>query len=106
VDIGAAACGKRIVDRDRLVGFPARALAPLSARDQRSADRGGGGERRKPAAVHLFLHCCVGAPRAGAGGGDIEQDEAVEDDELAFVENRVETLRCMDQKVAYSMMPA
>ena len=43
---------------------------------------------------------CVEAPGAGAGGGEIEEDEAEEDGRIAIVEQREETVRRVTDEIS------
>src|SRR6478609_6730582 len=51
--------------------------------------------------LRLLADPGVEAPGAAARSGDIEEDEAVEGDRLALVEDRIEAVRCMHQEVTH-----
>ena len=62
VDVGAAAGGERIVDRDRLVGLPSRLAARQRRREQRRR-----GQRREATAPERITSCATHRGSTGRG---------------------------------------
>src|SRR3546814_16521198 len=54
----------------------------------------------RPRRLALSLHRPIGAPDPGAARRDIEEQEAEEEDRLAAVGDRIETLAAVDQPIA------
>src|SRR3546814_11782086 len=78
--------------------FPYTTLVRSSAAASSKPMKGRAPER--PRRLALSLHRPIGAPDPGAARRDIEEQEAEEEDRLAAVGDRIETLAAVDQPIA------